>query len=218
MSTGWQIAKLEEAQLPQQPGSPSWASLRRHFNIRSFGVNAWTATEAGQDVIGEHDEASGAGLRHEELYVVMSGRATFTVDGETFEATPGTIVFVRDPAAKRKAVGEEAGTTILAVGAARGIAFTPSEWELSAPALPYFATKEYDKALELLTGVLQEHPDAAAVLYNLACAESMSGRTAEAIKHLGRSVEMSDRFREFAQTDPDFDPIRDEPEFQKLFS
>ena len=147
---------------------------------------------------------------------MLSGRATFTVDGETVDGSPGTIVFVRDPATKRKAVAEEAGTRILAVGAKRGAAFVPSQWERSAPAFPYFASKEYDKAAEALETALAEYPDDPAVLYNLACAESMSGRTAEAIQHLRRSVENGERFRDLARTDTDFDPIRDEPEFNAL--
>jgi quercetin dioxygenase-like cupin family protein len=61
--------------------------------------------------------------------VVTAGRATFTVDGNEFDAPPGTVVFVEDPALVRHAVAAEAGTTILAIGATPGTAFTPSPWE-----------------------------------------------------------------------------------------
>lgn len=216
MTDGYEIASIDELEIPQFSGSGTWASIRRHFDIRSFGVNAWTAEEPGKDVIGEHDEVTGGAAGHEELYVVMSGRATFTVDGETVEAPAGTIVFVRDPSAKRKAVAEEAGTRVLAVGAKRGEAFIPSPWERSAPAFQFFASKEYDKAAEALEAALAEYPDDPAVLYNLACAESMSGRTADALEHLRRSVELGERFRELARTDTDFDPVRDEAEFRQL--
>ena len=217
MSDRYRIASLDEMEIPGLATTARWSIIRRHFDIESFGVNAWVA-DAGEDVIGEHDEISGGAAQHEELYVVLSGKATFTVDGETVDAPAGTIVFVRDPSAKRKAVSEAAGTRILAVGAKRGEAFVPSQWERSAPAFPYFATKEYDKAAAVLEEALAEYPGDPALLYNLACAESMCGRTAEAIQHLRRSVEAEngERFRELARTDTDFDPIRDEPEFQQL--
>jgi tetratricopeptide (TPR) repeat protein len=215
MSEGYEIVSLDEIEIPGLANTARWASIRRHFGIESFGVNAWSA-DAGGDVIGEHDEVSGGAAQHEELYVVLSGKATFTVDGETVDGTAGTIVFVRDPTVKRKAVADEAGTRILAVGAKRGEAFVPSPWERSAPAFPFFASKEYDKAIDVLEAAHAEYPDDATVLYNLACAESMSGRTAEALEHLRRSVEGGERFRELARTDSDFDPIRDEPGFAEI--
>ena len=56
--------------------------MRIHFGIQSFGVNAYTATQEGESV-GEHDEVEHSGTKHEELYYVSKGSATFTVDGET---------------------------------------------------------------------------------------------------------------------------------------
>jgi hypothetical protein len=117
---------------------------------------------------------------------------------------------------KRKAVADEAGTRILAIGAKRGEAFVPSPWERSVPAFPFFASKEYDKAIEVLEAAHAEFPDDATVLYNLACAESMSGHTTEALDHLRQSAAGGERFRELAKTDTDFDPIRDEPGFAEI--
>lgn len=218
MSDGYRIASLDEIEIPQLVNSPGWSMVRRHFGIQSFGVNAWRADETGQDVIGEHDEVSGSNPgRHEEIYVVLDGKAEFTVDGESFEGTPGTVVFVRDPAAKRRAVAAEPRTRILAVGAVRGEPFTPSAWERSAPAFPYFASGEHERALEVLADAHAEWPDDTTVLYNLACAESMTGRTEQALEHLRAAIGREpDRFQDAAAKDTDFDPIRDEPEFQKL--
>lgn len=216
MTGGHSFASFDDMEIPAGPESPRWAGIRLHFGIESLGVNAWSSREAGQTVIGEHDEVSGNAGRHEELYVVVTGKAAFTVDGETVDAPAGTIVFVRDPAAKRKAVAAEKDTTILALGAKAGEAFIPSNWERSAPAFGYFATKEYDKAMEVLAKALEEYPDDATLLYNLACAESMAGQTGDAFEHLRQSVEREERFRELARTDTDFDPIRAEPEFQRL--
>jgi tetratricopeptide (TPR) repeat protein len=123
---------------------------------------------------------------------------------------------VRDPAAKRGAVAEEDGTTVLTVGGRPGEAFTPSSWERSGPALAFFATQEYGKAQEALRKAHEEFPDDPGVLFNLACAESLLGRADDAFDHLGQSIAIDKSFREFAQTDSDFDLIRDDPRFKEL--
>jgi tetratricopeptide (TPR) repeat protein len=203
-------------ELPALPEHLRWATVRHHLGISAFGINAWTADEAGKEIIEEHDELGPRAGKHEELYVVVKGGATFTVDGETIDAPAGTFVFVRDPAAKRKAVAEEPETTVLVIGGQPGEAFEPSAWERSAPALGYFATKEYDKAAEFLSKAREESPDDAGVLFNLACAESLLGRTEDAIGHLRESIENDDSFREHAQNDSDFDPIRQDARFKEL--
>ena len=190
-----------------------WAMVRTHFGINAFGVNAYVADEAGVDLVGEHDELGEGSGRHEELYFVANGHATFTVSGDEIDAPSGTFVFVRDIAAKRRAVATEAGTTIIIVGGKPGEAFTPSPWERNAPALAYFATGEYDKAIEELERIQAENPDDAGVLYNLACAESRLGRKDSALKHLRQCVEAEGRFKQNAVSDPDFDAIRDDAEF-----
>jgi tetratricopeptide (TPR) repeat protein len=215
MSEKFKVATLREMETSTSQ-SLRWSPIRAHHGIEAFGVNAWTADEPGKEVISEHDEVDNNGNQHQELYVVLAGRATFTVDGEEFDAPSGTSVFVRDPGAKRKAVAAEPQTTVLAVGAKAGEVFTPSEWERSAPAFEFFAKKEYDKAYDVLAKVHEEYPDDATVLYNLACAESMLGRTDDAVAHLERSTAGQDRFRELAKTDTDFDPIREDARFKKL--
>jgi hypothetical protein len=52
--------------------------------------------------------------------------------------------------------------------------------------------------------------------YNVACCESLAGRTADAIEHLGQAVEKWEPCRVMAKAHSDFDPIRDEPAFQNL--
>jgi tetratricopeptide (TPR) repeat protein len=192
-------------------GGQRWAMVRTHFGITAFGVNAYIADEAGLEVVGEHDELGERSGKHEELYFVSSGHATFTVEGDEIDAPSGTFVFVRDPAAKRRAVAKEPGTTVLIAGGRPGEAFSPSPWERNAPALAYFATGEYDKAVEMLEQIHREDPEDAGVLYNLACAESMSGKAEQALEHLGRAVELDPSFGELAEKDSDFAPIRDDP-------
>ena len=214
MSEKYQVESISDLEIPSSVTS-RWAPIRRHLDVGSFGINAWSA-DSGDEVITEHDEVGPRARRHEELYLVVKGRATFTVDGDTVEAPAGTLVFVRDPAAKRKAVAEESETTILVVGGAPGEVYTPPHWERSAPALGYFATEQYDKAYEALMQAHGEFPDDAAVLFNLACAESLLGRTDDAIGHLEQSIANEERFRELARTDTDFDAVRDDPRFKEL--
>jgi len=211
MSERYRVAGLDEMVVNQAVGA-SWHTIRSSLGVQAFGINAWTATEDGQQVIGEHDEADGEG--HEELYVVLTGRATFTLEGETFEAPPGTVVHVPDPTVKRGAVGAS-GTTILAIGAKRGEAFTPSPWERTAEALAFWPGEEWDKAIEVLERHLAETPDNAGTLYNLACALARAGRREEALARLSEAVAGEDRFLELAQTDDDLASIRDDPSFPR---
>ena len=118
---GYQVTHID--QIPE--GEPDWHTVRIHFGIQSFGVNAYTATQEGE-IVGEHDEADTA---HEELFYVSKGSATFTIDGESVEAPAGTFVYVPDPASIRSAVAREPGTTVLCLGAAPGEAYSVSSWE-----------------------------------------------------------------------------------------
>ena len=119
---------------------------------------------------------------------------------------------VADPAVKRGAVGTS-GTTVLAVGAKPGEAFSPSDWERSAQALRYWPTEEWDRAIEVLEGHLVDTPENAGVHYNLACAHARAGHSKEALEYLSRAVELRETFLEYAQTDDDLASIRDDPAF-----
>jgi hypothetical protein len=128
-SDGWSTAALDELVTLDEDDLPAWKPVRHTLGLEAFGVNAWLARAAGEQVIEEHDETGDDGGQ-EELYFVAAGRAAFTIDGERTDAPAGTFVAVRDPAVVRGAVAEEPGTVVLAVGAVRGAAFEPSGWEL----------------------------------------------------------------------------------------
>ena len=107
---------------------PYWAPIRHHFGIQAFGINAWRGSN-GDEVIKQHAEGEGG---HEELYVVFSGHALFTIAGDELDAPAGTLVYVRDPLAERNAVARADGTVVLTLGGWAGKAFEPSEWELES--------------------------------------------------------------------------------------
>jgi tetratricopeptide (TPR) repeat protein len=191
----------------------------RHFGIRSFGTSAYRSIEGGQ-VVNEHDEAGfRIGLSgQEELYVVVSGRATFTVNDEKVDAPAGSLVFVRDPAAKRGAVAEEPGTTVLAIGGKPGEAFLPLTEEFSA-AFDAYSAKDYERSIELYRALLEgEFPRKAGILFNIACNEALLGRADDAIEHLRAAIEADEQAVELARTDGDLDPIREDPRFAELIA
>ena len=97
-----------------------------------------------------------------------------------------------------------------------GKAYEPEGWELWAPVTPLYNAGDYAAAADRAREVADANPQYAGLFYNLACCESLAGRTDDAIQHLGRAIELSERFRAFAKGDSDFDPIRDEPAFRQL--
>jgi tetratricopeptide (TPR) repeat protein len=117
---------------------------------------------------------------------------------------------------KRTAFAEEPETTVIALGGTPGKAYEPDGWELWAPLNPLYRAGEYAEAADRGRQLVEAHPQFAGLLYNLACCESLAGRTGDAIDHLGLAIDRSERSRSFAQDDSNFDPIREEPAFKEL--
>ena len=203
----FETAHLDE--LDRFSGEFDTIPVRIPFGIAAFGVNAYAAREAGGQIIEEHDELGAGAGRHEELYVVLTGRATFTVAGTELDAPTGTLVFVRDPATRRAAVAAEPETAVLVVGGTVGKAFVPSPWESWLEARPFYDAKDYEPAAAILSTALAAHPDNPHVLYNLACCEALAGRRDEAVAHITRAMELDPRTRDWAAGDSDLDSIRD---------
>jgi hypothetical protein len=88
--------------------------------------------------------------------------------------------------------------------------------ELWAPLHPLYEAAEYAEAADRGRELLEEHPGYGDLFYNVACCESLAGRTADALEHLERAIHLSEPFRALAKDDSDFDPIRDEPAFAEL--
>jgi len=199
-----EIDELSDGRCPFRP-------VRKHFGIMSFGVNTWTGKKAGDRIINEHDEAD----EDDELYLVQQGRATFELEGERVDAPAGTMVFAR-PGVRRTAFAEEPGTTIVAIGGRPGEAYEPSGFEVWLPINALYEAGKYAEAADRGRELIEQNPGYAGLFYNVACCESLAGRTADAIEHLARAIELSERFRGFAAGDSDFDPIREQPAFKEL--
>jgi mannose-6-phosphate isomerase-like protein (cupin superfamily) len=190
----FESAHLSELDAVPGPGTLTWRPIRRRFGIEAFGINAYTA-DAGKDVVENHTEET---HRHQEVYFVAQGHATFTVAGESIDAPTGTFVFIRDVTVRRQAVAREDGTTVLAVGGRPGEPFEESAWEYSFAADPHIRAGDYEGGLAIMWEGFDRHREEGGYLYNLACFEAL---------------ERDPRTREWAESDSDLDSIRDDPTY-----
>ena len=225
MGKGWDSVRLDEIEpIAVVGGSLLWRPIRRTLDIGAFGINAYVAPNAGDDVVEEHTErplGTVDGLEtltegqrgHEEVYVVLSGRATFTLDDETVDAPAGTLVFVRDVDVKRHARAEEPGTSVLAIGGPRDAAYEPSAWEDFFAAERHRTSGDYDTYLAELEAALERRPDHPGALYHIACAEALVGRADDAVAHLRRALELRPELAEHARADEDFASLRERPDW-----
>ena len=186
--------------------------VREYLGIHAFGINAFTPSE-DRTLIGEHDEA---GSGQEELYLVIDGTAAFEVDGEAFDAQPGTLVFV-GPESRRRATGDG---TVLVVGATPGEAYQGIDWGDAWPfhseSMTAYRDQRYADALEAVRSALERMPDHAGLHFNYACFATLAGDTSDdTFAHLRRSVELRPQFREDARRDDDFAAVRDDPRFEQ---
>lgn len=211
MADGWQSVHLDEIDpIAVVGGRLLWRPVRRTLDIEAFGMNAYVAPKAGDDVVEEHTEET---YRHEEVYVVLAGRATFTLGDETLDAPAGTVVFIRDPAVRRHARAEEDGTSVLAVGGPRDAAYEPSPWEDFFAAERHRNAGDYEAYVAELEEADQRRPDHPGTLYNLACAEALAGRPDDAMVHLRRALELKPEWSAEAAKDEDFVMLRDRPDW-----
>jgi quercetin dioxygenase-like cupin family protein len=205
------IIHLEEIESIPGPGSLTWRPVRLTLGVRAFGCNAYTAGAPGDDVVEPHTEDPK--LAHQELYFVAGGRATFTIDGNSYDAPAGTYVFIPDPGSHRHAVAAEAGTTVLSFGGPP--TFQPSAWEWAFQAGP-LTRSDPARARELLTEGLGLYPQSASLLYGLACVEAVQGRRDAALTALRQAVEAAPDAAVWARDDEDFAGLQDDPEFRLL--
>jgi quercetin dioxygenase-like cupin family protein len=182
-----------------------WHPIRSRLGIRPFGMNSYTSAQVGGEIVEDHSEET---YGHEEVYIVVSGHATFTLNGDDVDAPAGTIVHLPDPRVRRSAVAVEPDTRVLAVGGKPGEAYLPSAWELffRASSLP---PEDALRLIEESEGY--NTVDQAGYQYNLACYRALAGKREEAVDAFRRAYELDpERVREYAADDRDLDSIRDE--------
>jgi len=220
VETSYAIAKIDELEPAPRIAPPETPDdgrkrfdVRRTLDITAFGVQAFSAPSGGV-VVNEHDEVLLTEAGQQELYIVMSGAATFEIDGETVDAPAGSLVHVQ-PAAKRKATATEDGTTILVVGATPGKAYEPAPEEMGQAFAAYNAG-DYELALEKQLVVVEKQPENPVAHFNVGCFAARAGHADQAIEALERAIAINDGVKELIATDEDLDSLREDERFQKL--
>ena len=189
-------------------GTLMWQPVRRSLGITGFGINAYTAGKAGDDVVEDHTE-----LTDEEVYIVIRGHAVFTVAGEEIDAPWGTVIFLDDVNQQRAAIAKEAGTTVLAVGGRPG-AHPVSSWEYIFPSLPARNAGDWGTARAILEEALAEQ-DIPAIRYHLACVEAHAGNADRALDLLRSACDARPDYAALAAAEDDLASIRDDPRFPR---
>ena len=204
------LLHLDDVDRIRTGGAGWWRPIRRTLGISAFGVNAYTADEAGDELIETHDETSFGAGRHEELYLVVRGRARFTVAREEADAPAGTLLLVQ-PGTQRGAVAAEPGTTVLVIGGKPGSALPVSPYEHWYAAQPAYDVGDYARAVAIASEGLADWPDHPSLHYQLACYEALGGNRERAIEHLRIAYTNNPATREWAADDEDLRSIRDDP-------
>jgi hypothetical protein len=212
---GYEIVSLTEVERwpDLRHDGPVLLPLRYLLDLRAFGANAWTAP-VGKQAVPRHEEDSG----NEELYVVVKGRATFTVGAETLDAAEGTLVYVANGVV-REAVAEEPDTIVLAVGATPGEAFAPHGWDEVVVAFAKARAGDVDGGREMMDALIARQPGEWPGPYNAACFEALHGDADHAFAALAEAVARNeDAVRGYALHDDDLSSLHDDPRWDALFA
>ncbi len=202
----WRTTNLGE--IPTRGG---WIPIRKELGLSAFGVNAWQPDADGH-LIGQHDEEA---TGHQELYLVLEGLATFTLDDETIDAGPGALIFVGNPATRRAATAVP-GTTVLAIGAPAGKAFTISQWEVGFAGFRLYRAGDYQAAFAEWEAAIESHPGMPRLHYNAACAAALIGNRDSAIQHLRCALELDSERLLNPREDDDFAELRGNADYEEL--
>jgi mannose-6-phosphate isomerase-like protein (cupin superfamily) len=210
---GYRIVSLGEIEpVRAERQEANLLPVRRELGITAFGTNAWRG-DAGDRVVPPHEEDPGS----EELYVVVHGRATFTIGDQEHDAPAGTLVFL-EPETHRIAVAAEDGTVVLAVGGTRGEPFVVHGWDDFTVAEALRNAGRRDEARAIVDASVEANPNSWGLIYNSACWESLDGNPDAAFDLLRRAFAMDEpEVRKWAAEDTDLDPIRNDPRWTELF-
>ncbi len=102
-------------------GGDGFKLIRREMGITAFGINLGTSPP-NYDGYPEHDHADDG---QEELYIVLEGSGTFTIDGVPHPVSKGHLVRV-GPGSKRKLAAGADGMQVLTIGGVPAADFVPN--------------------------------------------------------------------------------------------
>ena len=79
-------------------------------------------------------------------------------------------------------------------------------------------TGRLDLAIEALEEALDLQPGSALVNYNLACYWSLARNKRQTLEYLSQAISLDSSFRNLVDGERDFDPLRNDPDFQAVTS
>jgi mannose-6-phosphate isomerase-like protein (cupin superfamily) len=191
----WSAIRIDELEaIPWPAAHTTWRPLRAAVGAQIVGMGAYTADRTGQDLVEPHRETEGMG--HQEVYVVLRGRATFTLDGAELDAPAGTVVRV-DPEVHRHAVAAEPRTAVLALGGPP--TFEPSSSEWIERARPHIRS-DPERARAIVDDLRTQRPGSPGIPIAEALLAAGRGDDAAATAALSR---VDPRYRDSLRADPD---------------
>jgi hypothetical protein len=205
---------LHELQPGPSDAGGRWLPLRAALGLRAFGLSAYLG-EPGETVVPRHDETGGGAGGHEEVYIVLAGRATFTVEDDSFDAPAATLVLV-ERGERREARAEEPGTVVLAAGAPVEEQYRVAPWAYGARAAYERARGDVDELERVADEGVAAYGEHVTMLIARACVAAQRGQRQEALALLERAAadpDFGDWARAEAAEEPLLDPLRDDPRF-----
>jgi mannose-6-phosphate isomerase-like protein (cupin superfamily) len=202
-SAGWVAVHVDAVEaIPWRGTELVWRPVRTALGTRIVGMSAYTAERVGQEVVEDHVEGRD-GRDHDEVYVVLRGRATFRLDEESLDAPAGTFVSV--PASvRRQAVAAEPGTTVLALGGPSTFEPAGSDW--IERARPHMRDRPV-KARAILEELRAERPDSPGLLFGEALLHASQGDEVAARNSLRAAIDRAPVVRAHAQGEPLLAPL-----------
>ncbi len=199
----WVAVALDEVERIDWRGSGiTWRPVRRALGADIVGMAAFTAERPEEVVVEPHNEVED-GRGHQEIYVVIRGKARFVIDGAEVDAPAGTLLRV-DPQADREAIAIEVDTAVLALGGESTFEASASEW--IERARPHIRANP-SRAREIIEDLRRELPVTAPAM-----SAKRSWRSARAMSQGARAIvaqlidDLPQR-REVLEHDPDLRAI-----------
>jgi hypothetical protein len=201
---GWRALAIDDVEpLPWRHSQLRWLALRGALGTRIAGIGGYVARLAGQEVVEDHTETSD-GRGHEELYLVLRGRAEFMLDGIALDVRAGSFLLIDDPAVRRSAVAAEPDTLVIAFGGPPSFEPAASEWIERARA---HAVTDPARAAAVLEDLRVVYAGSPAVLVGEAVVAAATGERVTAVAALRELLELRPELRGRLVDDPDLGPL-----------